>query len=252
MRDPSARGDSDKPSEKNTPRIKRPSDIAYEKIEDLPRVAKTDYGHLLDTPPEQVEPAGTSEDSEDDVCKGYGHSYYKPGGNVKYSYRNIFKRGNPSRHLYSRIPVADDTRDHNDEDQGSKVPEKVKPMHSEVHCRKNLARKHPGGCRPKTHRTHTHEPNCVGAPKLKTRQYFDEESPIASSSRNTSIDYSDVFVQKQKSRISKHDETYKRGAHWQHQSTGHEGHVELDYKKLEARLRIVKENEKREDDEKVS
>ncbi|KAF2361891.1 hypothetical protein FHG87_007355 [Trinorchestia longiramus] len=133
-----------------------------------------------------------SDDEADDQCKGFGHSYYKPGGFSSYIPQNIFdaqkSRHNPrgssrrsSYSVYSKIPSCSES----DDDSRSREMNIYTKRGSRGVCEYGVM-----------HETLMNPPSknrkrLPPGPSSLNRQQatVDEESPpLASSSRNTSVD----------------------------------------------------------------
>lgn len=142
-------------------------------------------------------------DVEDDIeqCKDYGHSYYKPGGYTSYIPQNIFDRNNrekrqrsPKRRqriLYARVPTCDSMHEEiNEVSHHKRTRSKQKVSLTPDRCLKsNIQGKYKV----------TTKPEMDSDTTSSNRQQNDRDSPpLASSSRNTSVDNSANLHEKNK------------------------------------------------------
>lgn len=144
----------------------------------------------------------SEEDERENQCQGFGHSYYKPGGFSTFIPQNAFvphrssrrktnNLGPPqnSRGVYSKIPTCDS-------DEGESPQDVVRPERQRLYSprpqHQSCVRKTP--LRGKNIRTIEGRKLPVNLPSADCHRVANENAPLASSSRNTTVDGSGPSV----------------------------------------------------------
>ena len=146
-------------------------------------------------------------DEEVEQCKGYGHSYYKPGGYSSYVPQNIIDRKSKadfrrsprrrSRNLYARVPSFESTNEEFDEKlqklqrQRQKQVLPTSPGRNQEYRKSQYSQK-------KEIESVLSSDTTYSQKKQYDRSPLANSLPLASSSRNTSIDNSEILSEKKR------------------------------------------------------